>query len=217
MKRFKRFLWRILEVALCLLIFIATLPFFLLSIILIQFDSPGQIVLAQKRVGKDGRLFDLYKLRTMKRGENGVSPPHTQVNDPRFSKLCRLVRATTLDEVPQLFNVIRGDMSLVGPRPERPLVVEQYSPAQREVLQYLPGLFGISQLAFREGVIVEKKIALEIEYYKNRNFALDSKILVMTPYIVIKDIIGKLNGNENGTDRLQYVEKSFINKTSTAL
>ncbi|MFP4458658.1 MAG: sugar transferase [Candidatus Zixiibacteriota bacterium] len=210
MKKIGKIIWRFIEVVISLIIFIVALPFFLLAILLILIDSPGPILYKQKRIGKGGKPFELYKLRTMKKGANGQNPVHTQVNDPRFSRLCRVIRATTLDEIPQLFNVIKGEMSLIGPRPERPQVVKEYTDKQREVLRYVPGLFGVSQLAFREGVIVEKKIALEVAYYKNRSPIKDSKILLFTPYVIIKDSLGKLNGNSNGTDRVKWIENVFI-------
>jgi len=134
-------LWRIIEFILILFIAVVTLPFFLLAILLIQIDSPGPVFLKQERVGKDNKIFRLFKLRTMKEGADGTSPMHTQVNDQRFSKLCRFIRATTLDEIPQFVNVLIGNMSLIGPRPERAKVVEEYSPEQLEVLNYTPGLF----------------------------------------------------------------------------
>jgi len=139
MKKLGKIAGRILEIFLSVLIFLLALPFFLIAIILIQIDSPGPIILGQERVGKDGKIFKLYKLRTMKKGADGCNPMHTQVDDPRFTKLCRLVRATTLDELPQLFNVLIGNMSLIGPRPERPRIVKTYNSKQREVLKYVPG------------------------------------------------------------------------------
>lgn len=210
MRKVGKIIWRFIEIIFSLIIFVVAFPFFLVAILLILIDSPGPIFYKQDRVGKDGKVFNLYKLRTMKRGANGQKPMHTQVNDPRFSKLCRIIRATTLDEIPQLLNVVKGEMSLIGPRPERPQVVAGYTDKQREVLCYVPGLFGISQLAFREGVIVEKKIALEVAYYKNRNPLKDTKILLFTPYVILKDSLGKLNGNSNGTDRVKWIENAFI-------
>jgi len=204
-------LWRIIEFILIIFIAIVTLPFFLLAILLIQIDSPGPIFLKQERVGKDNKIFRLFKLRTMKEGADGTSPMHTQVNDQRFSKLCRFIRATTLDEIPQFVNVLIGNMSLIGPRPERAKVVEGYSPEQLEVLNYTPGLFGISQLAFREGVVVEEKISLECAYYRQRTFITDMKILLYTPIVVLRDAFGKLNGNKKKSeDRLDWIKKVLI-------
>ncbi len=203
--------WRIFELALIIVIALLTLPFFLLAILMIQIDSPGPVFLKQTRVGKGGKAFKLYKLRTMKKGADGTNPMHTQVNDPRFTKLCRVIRATTLDEIPQFVNVLIGNMSMIGPRPERPRVVDTYTEEQREVLNYTPGLFGISQIAFREGVIVEKKIALERAYYRQRTFFSDMKILFYTPLVVLRDAFKKLgNNSESGGDRLEWIEKVFI-------
>jgi lipopolysaccharide/colanic/teichoic acid biosynthesis glycosyltransferase len=206
----KKIVGRFVEILVVLIIFAATLPFFLLAILLIQIDSPGPVFLKQKRVGKGGRLFNLYKLRTMKEGADGTHPMHTQVNDPRFSKMCRFIRATTLDEIPQLINVLKGDMSIIGPRPERPQVVDTYSSEQKQILDFVPGLFGISQLAFREGVVIEEKLKLEVRYYRQRNSILDAKILLYTPLIVVKHSFGKLNGNSNGINSKKWVESVFI-------
>jgi len=126
---------RLLEILFAILLLILLFPFFLIAVIVVQIDSPGPIIFRQVRIGKGGRKFTLYKLRTMKKGANGSFPPHTQVNDPRFSPVCRFIRATCIDEVPQLWNILKGDMSFVGPRPELPKIVKTYDEEQKNVPQ----------------------------------------------------------------------------------
>lgn len=208
-----RLVGKFFEMLLALVLFILLLPLFLFAVLLVQIDSPGRIIFKQPRIGKNGKPFILYKLRTMKRGANGNFPVHTQVNDERFSPLCRLIRATTIDEIPQLVNVMKGEMSLVGPRPERPQVVTTYTPTQRDILRFTPGLFGISQLAFREGVIVDKKLSLELKYYPQRTALSDIKIVCYTPFILLKDTFSKLvpSSNHRG-DRTEWISEMFIAK-----
>ena len=128
----------------------------------------------------------------MKKNENGKFPVHTQVNDPRFSPLCRIIRATCIDEVPQLWNIIKGDMSFIGPRPELPKVVDTYNIEQKEVLRFKPGLFGISQLVMREGVNYRLKLKIECAYYPHREFFKDSLIIAITPFVLVRHTLGRV-------------------------
>ena len=175
---------RIVEIIGAVLVSIILLPFFLLTIILVQIDTPGQIIFRQRRVGKNGKPFKLYKLRTMKNNANGVYPAHTQFNDPRFSPICKLVRASCIDEYPQLWNILIGNMSFIGPRPELPKIVKKYTLEQCKVLQYKPGLFGISQLVLREGVDYNQKLRIENAYYPYRSLLKDLLVITFTPLVV---------------------------------
>src|SRR5262249_39073602 len=114
---------------------------------LVRLSSPGPILFRQKRVGVNERLFLLYKFRTMRVGHVGSSV--TAGDDPRVTPIGRWLRQTKWDELPQLFNVLKGEMSLVGPRPEVPEYVRHYTPEQRQVLAVRPGITGVSQLEFR--------------------------------------------------------------------
>ena len=188
----KTVLTRAAEIVVASVLLILLLPFFLLAVVIVQIDSPGPIIFKQVRVGKNGKSFVLYKLRTMRKNANGTYPPHTQVNDPRFSPVCRLIRSTGIDEVPQLWNVIKGDMGLVGPRPELPAVVETYNSRQKEVLKFRPGVFGISQLALREGVDYRKKLKIELAYYPKRTLMKDIMILIFTPIVLMWHTLSKI-------------------------
>ncbi|MCD6502079.1 sugar transferase [bacterium] len=197
----KRLLKRTAEVIAASIFLIIALPLFLIASIIVLIDSPGPLILRQERVGKGGRVFKLFKLRTMKKGANGNLPMHTQVDDPRFSPICRFIRSTCIDEIPQLLNIIRGEMTFIGPRPERPPIVEAYTERQLDILSFTPGLFGISQLVFREGVIVPKKIALELKYYESRNIFRDIKILLYTPIVLISHMAGKVRSKKYTAER----------------
>ncbi len=188
----KNFITRVAEIIGAILLLILLLPFFLLAVLIVQLDSPGPIIFRQVRVGKGGKPFVLYKLRTMKKDADGNFPPHTQVNDPRFSPVCRVIRSTGIDEVPQLWNVIKGDMGFVGPRPELPRIVDTYTPEQRRVLNYRPGVFGISQLVLREGVDYRKKLKIELAYYPRRNLLKDLLILALTPWVLAQHTITRI-------------------------
>ncbi|RKZ25206.1 hypothetical protein DRQ29_06680, partial [bacterium] len=104
----------------------------------------------------------------------------------------RFIRATGIDEVPQLWNIIKGDMGFIGPRPELPNIVETYSQEQKEILKFNPGLFGISQLALREGVNYKKKLQIENHYYPNRNVIKDFLILFFTPLVLANHAFGRI-------------------------
>ncbi|RKZ29453.1 sugar transferase [bacterium] len=196
----KNVILRIIEIIIALLLMIITAPLFLLAVIVAMVDSPGKILLKQDRVGKNGKVFKLFKLRTMKKGANGDLPMHTQVNDPRFSPVCRFIRSTCIDEIPQFWNILKGEMTFIGPRPERPPIVEAYTERQRDILNFTPGLFGISQLVFREGVVVSEKIDVELQYYENRTIWKDSKILFYTPIVLLAHVAGKVRPGKFSTN-----------------
>ena len=188
----KHFITRVLEIVGAIILLVVLFPFFLLAVLIVQVDSPGPVIFRQVRVGRGGKPFVLYKLRTMRKDADGNFPPHTQVNDPRFSPVCRLIRSTGIDEVPQLWNVLKGDMAFVGPRPELPRIVDTYTPEQKQVLKYRPGLFGISQLVLREGVDYRKKLRIELAYYPKRSFVKDILILILTPLVLAQHTITRI-------------------------
>jgi len=182
---------RILGSAAALLLLLLFMPLFLIAVIIVALDSPGPIIFKQKRVGFNGRKFVLYKLRTMRKNANGDYPFHTQVKDPRFSRICRIIRATAIDEIPQLWNIIKGDMTFIGPRPELPKVVATYTAEQKNILKFRPGLLGISQLVLREGVKYQKKLKIENAYYPKRNMLKDIFIFTMTPIVLCDHALGQ--------------------------
>ena len=152
---------------------------------LIKLDSPGPIFFAQKRVGRNGRIFKMYKFRSMEvQQKEKEKKAWTVKNDPRVTGIGKLMRKTSIDELPQLFNILKGDMSLVGPRPERPFFVEKF---REEIPRYMvkhqvrPGLTGWAQVnGYRGDTSIRKRIEYDLYYIENWSVGLDIKILVMT-------------------------------------
>lgn len=155
-------------------------PLFFVVIILMKIYDPGPIIFTQKRVGKNEVLFDIYKLRTMVVNADKLGPVLTQDNDPRITKLGKFLRRTSIDELPQFFNVLKGDMSIIGPRPEVPSIVETYTEEQKKVFEVKPGLTGWAQIHGRDELSIDVKLTYDIEYISNLTLFLDLKIFFLT-------------------------------------
>jgi len=155
-------------------------PVWLLIAILVRLDSPGPVIFKQLRVGKNGKLFSLYKFRSMRvdAPKYGFSP--TESADPRITKTGRFLRRTSLDELAQLINVVKGDMSLVGPRPEMPFIVEQYNTVHRQRLHVAPGITGLWQLSADRAFLIHENIQYDLYYIRHRSFFMDFAILLHT-------------------------------------
>lgn len=160
-------------------------PLFLLISIFIKLDSKGNVIFKQKRVGKNGELFTIYKFRTMvvNASEKGTKY-RVLKDDNRITKVGKFLRKTSLDELPQLFNVLKGDMSLVGPRPTLQFIVDQYTTEQKERLLVKPGITGLAQVNGRQSLTWEEKIKYDLKYVKEYNFLLDIKILFKTVLVI---------------------------------
>lgn len=148
--------------------------------IAIRLDSPGDPVFTHHRVGKDGKLFNIYKFRTMIKDAEKVGPALTEQNDSRITKLGHFLRRSSIDELPQILNVIKGEMSFIGPRPEIPSIVDTYTPQQRNVLKVRPGLSGWAQIHGRDELSIEEKSIYDQEYVEKVSLFMDIKIFVMT-------------------------------------
>ncbi|MFL5918053.1 MAG: sugar transferase [Gaiellaceae bacterium] len=157
-------------------------PLLLAAAIAIRLESPGPVLYRQRRVGKDGVIFELFKLRTMRRGADpiGVGTAVT-ADDPRVTRVGRLLRRFSLDELPNLINVLRGEMKIVGPRATLPAQVELYAPRQLRRLDLRPGVTGWAQIHGRAGIPWEERIELDVWYVEHRSPWLDLKILARTP------------------------------------
>jgi lipopolysaccharide/colanic/teichoic acid biosynthesis glycosyltransferase len=171
-------------------------PVLLLVALLIKLDSPGTVFYKGDRVGKDGVPFKILKLRTMALHADRMGPALTRGQDPRVTRTGQVLRRWKIDELPQLINVLRGEMSLVGPRPESPGYVQHYTEAQRKVLEVKPGITGLTQVKYRneeallrhctdlEGeylaVIMPRKLALDLEYIRQRSLPLDLVLIGKT-------------------------------------
>ena len=169
-----------------------TLPFWPVIALLIKLDSPGPVFLRQTRVCRHGRLFTLYKFRSMRADAEKHGAQWASVNDPRVTRLGRFLRLTRLDELPQLWNVLGGEMSIVGPRPERPEFVDRLGPRipfydQRHLLP--PGLTGWAQMRYRYGASEEdarRKLAYDLYYVRNVSLVLDLEILLRTVPLLMR-------------------------------
>lgn len=178
---------RVFDVAASIVLLAAFLPFLAAAMIFIEATSPGAALFVQWRVGRRGRLFRMFKLRTMVQdAEKGTGPVWAQDRDPRVTPLGRFLRDTHLDELPQLWNVIRGEMSLVGPRPERPLFVQDFTkriPNYAARLEVRPGITGLAQVYRGYDATIEdvrRKLAYDLVYIRNMSVLLDIKLMFKT-------------------------------------
>lgn len=172
-----------------LLLTIVTLPICLIVALLVFRDLGSPIILKQPRVGRGGRVFNVYKFRSME-PDRRASPPHfvgadrrvthKDANDPRLTDLGRFMRKWSLDELPQLWNVLLGDMSLVGPRPELVQIVEQYEPWQHQRHVIKPGVTGLWQVSARGDLPMHEATDIDIDYVESISFAKDLEILFKT-------------------------------------
>jgi lipopolysaccharide/colanic/teichoic acid biosynthesis glycosyltransferase len=157
-------------------------PFLAVGTLAIKVVDGGPVLYRQRRVGKDGAEFELLKLRTMVVGaERHGAGLAVNRGDPRITRVGRVLRRLSLDEVPQLWNVVRGEMSLIGPRPTLAYQVEQYSPRQRKRLDVKPGITGWAQIHGRASLPWEERIELDVWYVEHRSPGVDLKILLRTP------------------------------------
>jgi exopolysaccharide biosynthesis polyprenyl glycosylphosphotransferase len=173
-------------------------PVFLVLSLLVKLDSRGPVFFKQMRVGKDGREFEFYKFRSMVQDAeqlknelmhlNELEGPVFKIsNDPRITPIGRFLRRTSLDELPQLFNVLRGDMSLVGPRPPLPAEVANYESWQRQKLSVLPGITCLWQISGRNHIGFTEWMRLDIEYIRRQSFGVDLRILLRTlPAVLLR-------------------------------
>jgi len=161
-------------------------PFIALAMLAIRIESKGRAIYKQRRVGRDGRPFDLLKLRTMVDGAEGIGAGlAVNENDPRITRVGALLRRTSLDELPNLLNVVRGEMSLIGPRPTIPVQVAQYTERQRGRLAVKPGITGWAQVNGRSALPWSERIELDLHYIEHRSLSLDLRIVWRTIAIVL--------------------------------
>ena len=200
---------RLLDVTAALLLTLLLLPLFLILSLLVKRSSPGPIFYVQERLGLNGRPFLFFKFRTMRMDtddnvhrrfaamfingdregcceHNGGKPIFKIELDPRVTGIGRFLRRSSLDELPQLLNIIRGDMSLVGPRPPISYEIENYRPWHFERLKVLPGLTGLWQVTGRSRVTFDEMVHLDLHYINNWSLLLDLKILLRTIPVVLR-------------------------------
>lgn len=178
---------RVIDLVLAFSGIIVLLPLFIIISILIKLDTKGAVFFIQERVGKDGKLFNIYKFRTMV--ENAVEIKGdflVEKDDSRITRAGKWLRRTSFDELPQLFNILKGEMSFVGPRPTLKYQVEEYDEFQKNRLKVRPGVTGWAQINGRNEISWPERIKLDVWYVDNRSFYLDMKIILRTFIVWLK-------------------------------
>ncbi len=177
---------RILDILVAVLALVVLSPVLLFAAIWIKLGSPGPVIYRQRRVGRGGAEFELLKLRTMEQGSDPVGVGTVVArDDPRVTGAGRFLRRTSLDEIPNLVNVLRGEMAIVGPRPTIPAQVVDYTPRQRRRHEVRPGLTGWAQVQGRARIPWEQRIELDVEYVDRRSLDLDLRILAKTTWLLV--------------------------------
>lgn len=186
-----KFFKRSADIVISLLGLIILSPVLLITALLIKIDSKGPVIFKQKRLGKDGKVFDIYKFRSMCVGaEHTGSGVYSGKGDARVTKVGKFIRATSIDELPQLVNILKGDMSIIGPRPPltyHPWPLEDYTEEQRHMFDVRPGVTGWAQINGRKDVEWNKRIELNVWYTRNISFSLDFKIFFISIFKVLKN------------------------------
>lgn len=214
---YKKFIKRFLDIIISILV----LPFFLILLLIvgpiIYLEDKGHIFYNAYRLGKDGKIFKMYKFRTMKENSEDIrnkdGSTYNGENDPRVTKIGKILRKTSIDEVPQILNVLKGDMSFVGPRPDLPEHIDVYEGNEKRKLEARPGITGYNQAYYRNSVLWKKRIQNDIYYIDNMSLWLDIKIIFKTISTVFKHT-GVFINNEEQTD-IKLIEegnKNYANK-----
>ncbi|GMU85053.1 MAG: sugar transferase [Ignavibacteriales bacterium] len=178
---------RVIDIMISLPAVIILIPVLLILCILIVIDSAGSPFFVQDRVGLNGKIFKMFKLRTMYIGSDRTAEVHTEENDPRITRFGRFLRRTSLDEIPQFLNILLGHMTLVGWRPELPIIVEQFSQEQKELIYYKPGLTGWGQINGRHDIPWQEKAPLDLEYCKSATLKSDFMIMLNTFTVIFSN------------------------------
>lgn len=188
---------RIIDIICSILGLIILIPVFLIVSIAIKIESKGPVIFKQKRIGKDGKVFEIYKFRSMVVGaEKMGTGVYSKKGDTRVTKVGKFIRATSIDELPQLLNILKGEMSFIGPRPVltyHPWKYDEYTEEQKKRFLLRPGVTGWAQIHGRKDVEWNNRIKLDLEYVENISLKLDIKIFLKTIYQVIsmKDNVNK--------------------------
>ena len=179
-----RFLKRTLDILVSLPILVLTSPVMLATAAAVKLETPGPAIFRQTRLGSGGKEFTMYKFRSMtQNAEHTGSGVYSEKGDSRVTKVGRIIRVTSIDELPQLFNILKGDMSLIGPRPPltyHPWPIDQYSPEQRRMFDVRPGVTGWAQVNGRKCVEWNERIKMNVWYVDHCSLGLDLRILVKT-------------------------------------
>ena len=177
---------RAVDVVVSALALLLSSPLLLAAMLAIRLESPGPMIYRQRRAGRGGKPFDVLKLRTMVDGAEHIGAGMAvNANDSRITRVGTFLRRSSLDELPNLLNVLRGEMTLVGPRPTLPAQVDRYTERQRGRLAVKPGITGWAQVNGRASLPWSERIELDLYYVENRSLSLDLRILLRTPAMVL--------------------------------
>ena len=191
MQIYKNHIKRKLDILIGSVVLLLFWPVMLITAVAIKLDSPGPVIFRQERLGYKGKVFHMYKFRSMKvNSEHTGSGVYSDKNDSRVTRVGRIIRATSIDELPQAVNIVMGDMSLIGPRPPltyHPWPLEEYTPEQRHMFDVRPGITGWAQIHGRKDVEWHKRIRLNNWYVNHCSFRLDVIILFRTIFKVLSN------------------------------
>ena len=179
---------RTLDLVLSVTTLVLFSPVFALIALAVRLDSAGPIFFKQRRVGKNGRIFEIYKFRSMRVDASKYEFSPTTDEDSRITRVGRILRKLSLDELPQIVNVIKGEMSLVGPRPEMPFIVDSYGPRERWRLSVVPGITGLWQLSADRAYLIHENLQYDLYYIRNRGLFMDIAILLHTLIFAVKGV-----------------------------
>lgn len=209
-----KFIKRGADIVISLLGLIILSPILAITALCIKIDSKGPVIFKQQRLGKDGKVFEILKFRSMCVGaEHTGSGVYSGKGDARVTKVGKFIRATSIDELPQLVNILKGEMSIIGPRPPltyHPWPLEDYSEEQKHMFDVRPGVTGWAQVNGRKDVEWNRRIELNVWYTRNISFVLDFKIFFISIFKVLKNA-----DNENTTEtaaKAQAEKKEAVNK-----
>jgi lipopolysaccharide/colanic/teichoic acid biosynthesis glycosyltransferase len=181
------FIKRFTDIIFSILLLIISIPVIIIAAIAIKLDSKGPVFFVQYRSGLNGKPFKMIKFRGMVNNALDIGPELTQKNDPRITRVGKILRRTSIDEIPQLINVLKGDMSLIGPRPEITSITSKFDSEQKEVFNFKPGITGYSQINGRQLLSPDERVKMEVKYYSNANFWTDFLIATSTVKVIVSN------------------------------
>lgn len=223
---YRHFLKRFFDILMSLILLILLAPILLIAAIAVKVDSKGPAIFKQERLGRDGRVFSIYKFRSMcVNAERTGSGVYSGKNDARVTRVGKFLRASSIDELPQLWNILKGDMSFIGPRPPltyHPWPIEEYTEEQRKMFLVRPGITGWAQINGRKGVEWHDRIKLSVWYVEHLSMWLDIKIFFATIFKVFSNADNENTGAtvvaagaEKSAEAAETVESAKAEDTET--
>ena len=200
-KMYSKFIKRLIDIILSLIALLLLWPVFIVIAILIKKEDKGTVFYKQIRTGKNGKNFEMFKFRSMNVVERGKEM--TIKHEQRVTKIGKFLRKTSLDELPQFLNVLKGDMSFIGPRPWIVEYYERFNEEQKKRVDVRPGIIGLAQAKGRNGLTIFEKIKYDLEYVNNLSFIMDVKIIIESVKIVLKKEHAEINQEDIKTELKQ--------------